>query len=405
LAAHHDGYFLTYRHVRQTDIEQFMQRGVADPRFANMDAVSGRLAYLVKTAGEMACFTAPQDQREALIPVYKAMFREAISLARFPEQQKVARGICREMFWTQLRANSPGLSQEEERTQQARYLDRVEPACNVPIDDSKERAILLAIAKDDTASLRSAAREGFDFNRILDGSSPPIVMAATKGSSEMVAVLAAGGAKADVVGADGRTALDHMFTDFRGTPARRAAVIRALLEAGADANRPDIWGGPPIMRAADAEMLELLLKHGARIDQRVSCQGCGVQGGTVLHGNGDPAKARLAIQRGADVNAQNDSGDTPLMYVRSPEGVKVLLENGADPNIVPASGWTALMHVVQEYDGLPRGQYKEQMREVAEMLVAAGARLDIKNQHGVDVFYYTKDEAFKERLRALAAKR
>ena len=49
-----------------------------------MDAVSGRIAYLSKTAGEMACFTAPQDQRQALIPAYKAMFREANSLARFP---------------------------------------------------------------------------------------------------------------------------------------------------------------------------------------------------------------------------------------------------------------------------------------------------------------------------------
>ena len=160
----------------------------------------------------------------------------------FPEQQKVAREICREMFWTQLRADSPMLLPEEERTQQARYLEHVEPACNSPIDGrDEEGAILSAIAKDDPSTLRSAAREGFDFNRLLDGRNPPIVLAAIKGSSEMVAVLAAGGAKADLVGADGRTALDHLFSDFSGPPARRTAVIRALLEAGADANRPDIW--------------------------------------------------------------------------------------------------------------------------------------------------------------------
>ena len=38
-------------------------------------------------------------------------------------------------------------------------------------------------------------------------------------------------------------------------------------------------------------------------------------------------------------------------------------------------------------------------------VVAAGARLDAKNQHNVDAFYYTKDEAMKQRLRELAAKR
>ena len=44
-------------------------------------------------------------------------------------------------------------------------------------------------------------------------------------------------------------------------------------------------------------------------------------------------------------------------------------------------------------------------RKIAEMLVMAGARLDTKNQFGLDVFSYTKDEAFKGRFRALAARR
>ena len=211
---------------------------------------------------------------------------------------------------------------EEERTQQVRYLDHVEPACNSPIDGrDEEGAILSAIAKDDPSTLRSAAREGFDFNRLLDGRNPPIVLAAIKGSSEMVAVLAAGGAKADSVGADGRTALDHLFSDLRGPPARRTAVIRALLEAGADANRPDIWGFPPIIRAADVEMLELLLKHDARIDQPVACHGCSAQGWTVSNGRpsgeGPPShaapcqrkRARRFRSHPADVRSIAGSGE------------------------------------------------------------------------------------------------
>jgi hypothetical protein len=37
--------------------------------------------------------------------------------------------------------------------------------------------------------------------------------------------------------------------------------------------------------------------------------------------------------------------------------------------------------------------------------VRAGARLDARNQHGADAFYYTKDEALKEELRSIARKR
>ena len=92
------------------------------------------------------------------------------------------------------------------------------------------------------------------------------------------------------------------------------------------------------------------------------------------------------------------------MYVRSPEVAKLLLENGADPNIVTATGWTAVMHAVQGYESMV-DEDKNRKRKIAEMLVMAGARLDTKNQFGLDVFSYTKDEAFKERLRALAARR
>jgi len=37
--------------------------------------------------------------------------------------------------------------------------------------------------------------------------------------------------------------------------------------------------------------------------------------------------------------------------------------------------------------------------------VAAGARVDTRNQHNVDAFYYTRDEAMKQRLREIAVKR
>jgi hypothetical protein len=136
LLAHRDGYLATIRENRGS-FELFMERGAVDPRFAKMDAVSGRIAYLSRLAVEMNCFTAPSEQRAALIPVYKAMFREAESIARSPEQRKAAREICFQMYWTQRKGGDASLSREDERIQKEVYLRYVEPACNVPIDDGK----------------------------------------------------------------------------------------------------------------------------------------------------------------------------------------------------------------------------------------------------------------------------
>src|SRR6266853_5658577 len=229
VTAYREGYLPAYRHVGIRGLERIMERGAQDVRFAKMDPVSGRIAHLAKTAGEMNCSVAPHEQRLALLPVYGAMFREATSIARFPEHHKVAREICREMYWAARRLSDPSYPPEAERAQQERYLQTIEPACNTPLDDSKEREVLSAIEKGNLTRIRAAAREGFDFNRRLDGRNPPIVIAATKGSAEMVNELAAGGAKADEFGEDGRTALDHIFSGLYGPQARRVAVVRALL--------------------------------------------------------------------------------------------------------------------------------------------------------------------------------
>ena len=131
--------------------------------------------------------------------------------------------------------------------------------------------------------------------------------------------------------------------------AKRTAQVRQLRAQGADPNAGGAW-----WTAADKEdqaTLALLLAHGARVNQRDP------GGQTALHraalyglspadlgdfySQGDVSKQRypmrevmrLLIAHGADVNAADAKGRTPLMlvaaYAQSPACARLLLKHGA----------------------------------------------------------------------------
>jgi ankyrin repeat protein len=67
-------------------------------------------------------------------------------------------------------------------------------------------------------------------------------------------------------------------------------------------------------------------------------------------GSGDVAAAEKLISRGADLNFQNRSGETPLTFAAAwnqPSTANCLLEHGADPNLSDRTGGTALMLAAQ----------------------------------------------------------
>ena len=67
--------------------------------------------------------------------------------------------------------------------------------------------------------------------------------------------------------------------------------------------------------------------------------------------NAGPEKVRQLIQAGANVNAKNKDGLTPLMLAArdntNPEVLKVLLEAGTDVNAQSKSGWTPVMQAAR----------------------------------------------------------
>ncbi|MEC9372518.1 MAG: ankyrin repeat domain-containing protein [Planctomycetota bacterium] len=168
---------------------------------------------------------------------------------------------------------------------------------------------------------------------------------------------------------------------------RSAAVVRALLEAGASLSAPDHYSNAEGMTIIDAALhrcpwpdegtdwLEKLLDAGMPADFRLD------RGITLLMwaAISDLGVLKLLIDRGADLNARSEFGWTALMFAAELDGwhgdhdafleiPRLLLGAGADPWVRCEKGKTAL-------DWTDWYEWNDEMAEkVRVMLRAAMAR-------------------------------
>lgn len=104
-------------------------------------------------------------------------------------------------------------------------------------------------------------------------------------------------------------------------------------------------------------------------------------GSTLLHeaaGSDRPAMARELIDRGVDLDAQNDGGLTPLLHAIEVENfdiVEVLLEAGADPNILDNRDRSPLMMALMK---------GKEGRRAMELLLENGADPTVSDASGRD---------------------
>jgi len=83
---------------------------------------------------------------------------------------------------------------------------------------------------------------------------------------------------------------------------------------------------------------------------------------------------KLLISNGADVNAKDSTGYTPLMYAiwsEKTETAKLLINNGADVNAKDSTGYTPLMYAIWS-----------EKTEMAKLLISNGADVNAKDSTG-----------------------
>ena len=133
--------------------------------------------------------------------------------------------------------------------------------------------------------------------------------------------------------------------------ARNRALIRTLVDAGADVNAAQVDGTTALHWAVyydDADTAGLLVRSGANVN---AANRYGVPPLSLACTNGNADLVKLLLDAGANANASLQGGETVLMTAAragSLEAVKALLGRGANPNVRERRDQTALMWAAAE---------------------------------------------------------
>jgi len=191
----------------------------------------------------------------------------------------------------------------------------------------------------------------------------PLVAALSGGHFKVAELLFEHGANVDVRGKWNFTLL-HFASRFNSSwpEERRVEMVQWLLNHGADVNAQGVGNWVPLLlaiRLGYFEICRLLQVHNADLHVRT------INGETLLHQAASPSHdkhwdqlkiMRLLLDQGADVDARDNAGRTPLHYAsfcpgkpgifattsEMVEGSRLLLEHGADIRAQDDGGKTPL---------------------------------------------------------------
>jgi ankyrin repeat protein len=212
-------------------------------------------------------------------------------------------------------------------------------------DESGNSALAAAARAGDHKTLRMLIKAGVGKNDTQTKTSA-LGAAALMGDLEMVRELIAyGGDPKGVARGEGGSRTVLMEAAASGVP----EVAETILAAHPDVNASDEKGRTAVRyvcegnnywdrkRQADRrQVIHILARAGADLDAQDE------EGNTALHGAYYENVAKALIGEGADVNIRNNDGNTPLMANFSVEAAKLLVAAGADVHAKNHEGKTAL---------------------------------------------------------------
>jgi ankyrin repeat protein len=243
-------------------------------------------------------------------------------------------------------------------------------------DRSQERRVSI---------VRQLLVSGVDVNARQKDGWTSLHWAAFTGRVEVAQVLFDHGANAKLETEGGETALHTVSRGEFDSQEQGVSTARLLLERGVDVNAREKYGRTSLHYAAfegRVEVAQVLLDHGANANLETNV------GETALHlvSRGEynfeehgVGIARMLLEHGVDVHARNKFYATALhlaAFRGRPEIVQLLLDHGANPNAENEKGRTPL-------DSVTRGKYKSREHgvSIARLLLELGVNANAQDNN------------------------
>jgi ankyrin repeat protein len=239
------------------------------------------------------------------------------------------------------------------------------------------------------------AEEDADVNAFRKGSEPALIWAADYGTPVVVKALLARGAKVSARNGNGFSALNVAVMNGR------EQNVRLLLAAGADPNGLDGDGYAALHMVRDVRIARRLLERGANVNARSKDDCWTPLFGAVL--NGSPELVAFLLAQGANLHARNADGETALLYhmgllndhshAADLAITRILLQAGAQVNALDNEGKSPLSKAVS------RLRYDANSADTMRLLIEAGAIA--ADATGARLLAWTKQNGYDEATRLL----
>ncbi|CAH0549306.1 unnamed protein product [Brassicogethes aeneus] len=270
-------------------------------------------------------------------------------------------------------------------TETAEFL--INQGADVNLRGSKDNrtALQAAAATGNVEIANVLVSNGADINAQDIKGKSPLMFAVNKNHTETAEFLINHGADVNLRGSkDNRTAL-HV-AGLTGN----VEMANVLVSNGADINAQDINGYSPLIFAVDnnhTKITEYLINHGADVNLRGS-----KDNRTALHVaglTGNVEMANVLVSNGADINAQDINGYSPLMfavYKNHTETVEFLINQGADVNLRGSKDNRTALHVAAATGNI----------EMSNVLVSNGADINAQDINGYSPLMFAVDNNHPE---------